>query len=171
MKEALAYSPSMIEYRRAGELRAEVDAFHAEYCAALDANAIGRWPEFFDLDATYRVTSRENAMLDLPVGLIYCEGLDMIRDRALAVAQSQMFAPRHLLHVLGITRVLEDSGSSIRTQTPFLLLQTLVEGATTVHLAGTYHDQFVRRDGRLLLASRDVVHDTEILATSLAYPV
>jgi hypothetical protein len=50
-------------------------------------------------------------------------------------------------------------------------MQTLVEGPSTVHLAGTYYDRFVRRDGRLLIASREVVYDTEILATSLAHPV
>jgi anthranilate 1,2-dioxygenase small subunit len=171
MKKWLAYTPSTIPHQRAADLRAEIDAFHAEYCAALDGNDLERWPDFFDVDTTYRVTSRENAMLDLPVGLVYCEGLDMIRDRAMAVTHSQMFAPRHLLHVLGITRVLEESSVTISAQTPFLLMQTLVEGPSTVHLAGTYYDRFVRRDGRLLIANREVVYDTEILATSLAYPV
>lgn len=171
MKEQLAYTRSRISRARSAELRAEIDDFHVEYCAALDANDVERWPEFFTNSATYRITSRENALLGMPVGIVYCEGLDMIRDRALAVAHSQMFAPRHMLHVLGITRVLDEEGSTISAQTPFLLMQTLVEGASTVHLAGVFHDRFVREDERLLLASRVVVHDTEILATSLAYPV
>ena len=50
-------------------------------------------------------------------------------------------------------------------------MQTLVEGPSTVHLAGVYHDRFVREGDRLLLASREVIHDTEILDTALAYPV
>ena len=50
-------------------------------------------------------------------------------------------------------------------------MQTLVEGPSTVHLAGIYHDRFVREGERLLIASREVVHDTEILDTALAYPV
>ena len=50
-------------------------------------------------------------------------------------------------------------------------MQTLIEGPTTVHLAGNYYDRFVRDGGRLLLADRQVMHDTEILATDLVYPV
>ncbi|MDH6590144.1 anthranilate 1,2-dioxygenase small subunit [Variovorax sp. TBS-050B] len=171
MKERLAYARTAVAPHRAAELRAEIDAFHAEYCAALDANDVERWPDFFSKEATYRITSRQNALLDMPVGLVYCEGLDMITDRALAVAHSQMFAPRHMLHVLGITRVLQETDRTISAQTPFILMQTLVEGPTTVHLAGIYHDHFVREGERLLIASREVVHDTEILDTALAYPV
>ena len=70
MKERLAYARSTISPRRAAELRAEVDSFHVEYCAALDANDIERWPEFFSKDATYRITSRQNALLDMPVGSV-----------------------------------------------------------------------------------------------------
>jgi 3-phenylpropionate/cinnamic acid dioxygenase small subunit len=171
MKNQLAYSPPTISPMRSAELRAEIESFHAEYCAVLDAHDVERWPDFFSNDATYRITSRENAHLDMPVGLVYCEGRDMIIDRALAVAHSQMFAPRHMLHVLGITRVLNEVGDRISAQTPFLLMQTLVEGPSTVHLSGTYHDQFLRQEGRLLIAGREVVYDTQILDTALAYPV
>jgi 3-phenylpropionate/cinnamic acid dioxygenase small subunit len=153
MKEQLAYTRSMVLPRRAAELRAEIDSFHVEYCAVLDANDVERWPEFFSKDAKYRITSRQNALLNMPV------------------AHSQMFAPRHMLHVLGITRVLQETSDAISSQTPFLLMQTLVEGPSTVHLAGIYHDRFVREGERLLIASREVVHDTEILDTALAYPV
>lgn len=171
MKDQLAYRPATVAPARAAVLRAEIDAFHAEYCAALDANDVERWPDFFSEDAVYRVTSRENALLNMAVGLVYCEGRDMIRDRALAVAHSQMFAPRHMLHVLGITRVVAETDGAVVSQTPFLLLQTLIEGPSTVHLAGTYFDRFVRRGEQLLLADRQVIHDTEVLATALAYPV
>ncbi|MBL0421534.1 nuclear transport factor 2 family protein [Ramlibacter sp. AW1] len=171
MKERLAYRPATVGPQRAAQLRAEIETFNAEYCAALDANDVERWPDFFAEEATYRVTSRENALLDLPVGLVYCEGADMIRDRALAVAHSQMFAPRHMLHLLGVTRVVDETDGAVEAQTPFILVQTLIEGPSTVHLAGTYYDRFVRRGEQLLLADRQVVHDTEVLATALAYPV
>lgn len=171
MKTRLAYARTALSPERAAALRGEIDHFHGEYCAVLDANDVERWPDFFSADATYRITSRENALMDMPVGLVYCEGRDMIRDRAAAVAHSQMFAPRHMLHVLGLTRVLAEEGDLLSAQTPFILIQTLVEGPSTVHLAGIYHDRFVRDANGLLLSSRDVVHDTEILATALAYPV
>jgi 3-phenylpropionate/cinnamic acid dioxygenase small subunit len=171
MTITLSYNPPVVSAARAATLRAEIESFHVEYCAVLDANDVERWPDFFSADATYRITSRENAHLGMPVGLVYCEGHDMIVDRALAVAHSQMFAPRHMLHVLGLTRVLNETEATISAQTPFLLMQTLVEGPTTVHMSGMYHDEFIRHEGRLLLASREVVYDTQILDTALAYPV
>ena len=96
----------------------------------------------------------------------------MMHDRAVAIARTQMFAPRYMLHVLGgNTRGSSEDDGGIRSQTAFLLMQTLVEGPTTLHLAGTFHDRFVRVDGALKLAERQVVHDTNILANDLVYPV
>lgn len=172
MKHELAYRPSAVDPARAQLLRAEIETFNLEYCAVLDANDVERWPEFFTEDALYRITARENAELGLPVGLVYAEGRDMMHDRAVAIARTQMFAPRFMLHLLGATRVVDESADgAITAQTAFVLMQTLVEGPTTVHLAGKYHDRFVRVDGRLLIAERQVVHDTCILANDLVYPV
>ena len=172
MKIDLAYRPSTVAPERAQHLRAQLEAFNLEYCAALDANDVERWPDFFTEDARYRVTARENAELGLPVGLVYAEGRAMMHDRAVAIARTQMFAPRHMLHLLGATRVLDEAADgAVTAQTAFVLMQTLVEGPTTVHLAGCFHDRFVRVDDRWLLAERQVIHDTSILANDLVYPV
>ncbi|MGC3983588.1 MAG: nuclear transport factor 2 family protein [Pseudorhodoferax sp.] len=165
-----AYRPCLLPAARAIALRQEIELFNAEYCAVLDANDLERWPDFFTEDALYRVTARENAELDLPVGLVYCEGRAMMVDRAVAISRTQMFAPRYLLHLLGLTRVEAETPEGILAQTPFMLVQTLVEGPSTLHLAGCYHDRFVHQEGRLLLADRQVVHDTNILANDLVYP-
>jgi anthranilate 1,2-dioxygenase small subunit len=164
-------APRDIDPARALALRHEIEEFNADYCAALDANDVEAWPAFFTEDASYRVTSRENAELGLPVGLVYAEGRDMMHDRAVAIARTQMFAPRYMLHVLGGTRVVAERDDGIESRTAFMLMQTLVEGPTTLHLAGHFHDRFVRRDGRLKLADRQVVYDTNILANDLVYPV
>lgn len=165
-----AYRPCTLPAARAVALRQEIELFNAEYCAVLDANDLERWPDFFTEDALYRVTARENAELDLPVGLVYCEGRAMMTDRAVAISRTQMFAPRYMLHLLGLTRVEAETPEGIVAQTPFMLVQTLVEGPSTLHLAGCYHDRFVHLEGRLLLAERQVVHDTNILANDLVYP-
>ncbi|MBN9427427.1 MAG: nuclear transport factor 2 family protein [Burkholderiales bacterium] len=171
MKELLVYQPRSLAPERAIALRCEIEEFNADYCAALDANQVELWPDFFTEDAIYRITGRENAERDLVVGLVYAEGRDMMHDRAVAIARTQMFAPRYTLHVLGQTRVINESEQGIRSQTAFMLLQTLVEGPTTLHLAGTFHDRFVRVDGALKLAERQVIHDTNVLANDLVYPV
>ncbi|XOT98658.1 ring-hydroxylating dioxygenase subunit beta, partial [Alcaligenes pakistanensis] len=53
----------------------------------------------------------------------------------------------------------------------FMLMQTLIEGPSTVHLVGTYFDTFTRVEGRLMLKERQVIFDTSILANDLVFPV
>ena len=170
MSKAYTHRSARVDARRAAELREDITTFHTEYCSVLDRGELEQWPMFFTEDALYRITGRENADLGLPVGLVYCEGRAMMHDRAVAIARTQMFAPRYTLHMLGLVRVESEEDGVITAQTPFLLIQTLVEGPSTVHLAGCYHDRFVRVDGQLLLAERHVIHDTNILANDLVYP-
>ena len=151
--------------------RAAVEDFHAEYCAVLDSGDIEGWPEFFTDDCLYRVTEYENAALGLPVGLVYAEGKDMLRDRAVAIARTQMFAPRRVLHFVSNVRILDVGDEEIVAQSNYMLLQTLVEGATTLHQAGRLYDRFARNGNTLLLRERQAVYDTAIIANNLVYPV
>jgi 3-phenylpropionate/cinnamic acid dioxygenase small subunit len=171
MKTQFPYAPRRIDLARAIALRQEIEEFNADYCAVLDANLIESWPDFFTEDGLYRVTSRENADRGMLVGLVYAEGRGMMHDRAVAISRTQMFAPRYMRHLVAGTRVIDESDAGIEAQSSFLLMQTLIEGPTTLHLAGFYHDIFVRDDGALKLRERQVIHDTEILANDLVYPV
>src|SRR5262249_45586045 len=80
------------------ELRLEIEEFNSAYAAALDAAKIEEWPRFFTDDAVYRITGRENADAGLAVGLVYCEGIGMLRVRALVIAENTLVGPRYLLH-------------------------------------------------------------------------
>jgi len=154
------------------ELRREIEEFNAEYAAALDANRVQDWPQFFTEDAIYRITGRENADAGLPVGLVYCEGIGMIRDRALAIARTTMLAPRYLLHQVTNTRVLAvEPAGEISAQANYALFETLVDEKTVLQQVGRYHDRFVRADGRLKLKARHCVYDSLIIDTALIYPV
>ena len=172
------------------ELRLEIEEFHTEYCNVLDRGDLDRWVEFFADDALYRITARENADAGLRVGLVYAEGRGMIRDRAFAILHTQMFAPRYMQHLTSNVRIVavEDAaaggtgggrppvpgtgdGSLIKAQSNYLLLQTLVEGPTTIHQSGRYFDTFVRDRGRLLIRERQCIYDTVLIANDLVYPV
>jgi anthranilate 1,2-dioxygenase small subunit len=167
------YETTAVERATARELRLAIEEFNADYCAALDSGEIEKWPDFFTEDAVYRITARENADAGLPVGLVYAQGKGMMQDRAVAVARTQMFAPRYNLHVVGNVRVIRISESGeIAAQSNFILMQTLVEGPTTLHLAGRYYDRFIQTEnGGLLLKERQAVYDTTVLANDLVYPV
>jgi len=166
------YRDRRIDAARARELRADIEEFNADYCAVLDTGDIEAWPEFFTEDGIYRVTARENAELGMPVGLVYAEGRNMMHDRAVAIARTQMFAPRYMLHLVSNTRVTaETEAGEIEAQANFVLLQTLVEGPSTIHMAGTFYDRFVRVGGRLLLKERQAIYDSTVIANDLVYPL
>lgn len=160
-----------ITHDRALAARLAVEDFHAEYCAALDGGDIEQWPQFFTEDCVYRVTEYENAVHGFPVGLVYAEGRDMLRDRAVAISRTQMFAPRQMLHLVTNVRILDATDDEIVAQSNYMLLQTLVEGATTLHQAGRLFDRFARNGNELLLKERQAIYDTAMIANDLAYPV
>ncbi|HSW17800.1 MAG TPA: aromatic-ring-hydroxylating dioxygenase subunit beta [Ramlibacter sp.] len=172
VEASILFRPRTLELQRAIALRHEVESFNTEYCASLDAGHIEQWPEFFTEDAIYRITARENAELNMPVGLVYAHGRDMMHDRAIAISRTQMFAPRYNLHLVTNVRVTAEADDGcIEAQANFVLLQTLVEGPSTIHMAGTYYDRFVRKDGGLLLKERQAIYDTTIIANDLVYPL
>lgn len=165
------YERVAVDARIAREARLDVEEFHNVYCDLLDVGDLERWPEFFTEDCLYLVSARENAEAGMPVGLIYAEGRAMIRDRAFAVKHTQMFAPRYLQHFVTNVMVLSVSGDQIRAQSNYQLLQTLVEGPTTLLQSGRYFDTFVRNNGGLLIKERRCIYDTTLIANDLVLPI
>jgi len=157
------------------QLRRRIDAFHAAYCDALDNGRLTEWPSYFTEDTFYRVIARENRDLGLPVGLVYCEGQAMLRDRAFALCNTAMYAPRYLRHFVSNIRIdaVEESGALVRARSNYLLFQVLVDRPNaTLHQMGEYHDVFrVDQDGGMLIASRDCIYDNALIDNALVYPV
>jgi anthranilate 1,2-dioxygenase small subunit len=102
---------------------------------------------------------------------VYADSKAMIRDRAFAIKHTQMYAPRTLQHFVTNVRVLEAKGPTIKAQSNYLLLQTLVDGPTSIQQSGRYYDTFVRVGGRLLLKERQCIYDTVLIANDLVLPV
>lgn len=164
-----ATPPSPAERR---ELRLEIEEFNVAYAETLDAGKLVEWPDYFTEDAFYRIRSRENADMDLPVGLVYCEGRKMIVDRVFALIHTAMFEPRYFRHMVTNTRVLEiDEHGVIHARASYLLLETILDQDTRLLQAGQYVDEFQRVDGRLLLRRRDCVYDSLIIQTAIVHPV
>lgn len=154
-------------------LRHEIETFNTAYAAALDERRLSDWADMFTDDAHYVVLSRENFDRGLPVGLIYCENRGMIGDRAFATAQTEMFAPRYLRHIVGNQQILaEEPDGSIKARANYVVLQVLFDRPdATLHQVGVYHDVFRRIDGALKLAKRQCVYDNLLVPTALCVPV
>src|SRR5262252_3710678 len=94
-------------------LHHEIESFNVRYATALDEQRLSDWTEMFTDDALYVILSRENFDHNMPVGLIYCEGKPMIQDRAFALSETAMFAPRYLRHIIGNLDVLTEEQDGV----------------------------------------------------------
>ena len=153
--------------------RLAVDEFNARYCAALDEMRLADWAEMFTPDAFYVVISRENDDRNRPVGLIYCEGRGMIRDRAFALEKTSMFAPRYLRHLVGNLQVEPaDGDGEIRAKANYMVMQVLFDRPdATIHQVGRYEDVFVHAGDELKLKSRRCIYDNLLVPNALCIPV
>src|SRR5262245_52088734 len=154
-------------------LHHEVETFNAAYAATLDEHRLMEWVEMFTDDALYVVTSRENFERNLPVGLIYCENKGMIRDRAFALKETAMFAPRYLRHMISNLSVdAPASDGTIVARANYAVLQVLFDRPdATLHQVGSYHDKFRRTSGGLKLAERRCIYDNLLVPNALCLPV
>lgn len=154
-------------------LHHEIEAFNAAYAAALDDQRLMDWAEMFTDDAFYVVISRENADRDLPVGLIYCESKKMIRDRAFALQETAMFAPRYLRHMIANPVVSSGNANGlVAARANYVVLQVLFDKPDAkLHQVGVYQDKFRRVDGKLKLAERRCIYDSLLIDNALCLPV
>jgi anthranilate 1,2-dioxygenase small subunit len=154
-------------------LRHEIEAFNTAYAAALDEQRLMNWADLFTDDALYVVLSRENFERNLPVGLIYCENRGMIRDRAFALQETAMFAPRYLRHMISNLSVGAEAGDgAIAARANYVVLQVLFDRPeATLHQVGVYYDKFRRTADGLRLAERRCVYDNLLVPNALCVPV
>ena len=154
-------------------LRHEIETFNTLYAAALDEQRLMDWVELFDDNAHYVVLSRENFERNLPVGLIYCENKGMIRDRAFALKETAMFAPRYARHLIANLAVeAEASDGTIAARANYVVLQVLFDRPdATLHQVGTYYDRFRRTEKGLKLVERRCVYDNLLVPNALCLPV
>ena len=155
---------------RAQRLRLLIEDFHCDYAAALDGCEIEKWPGFFTDDALYRVIARDNWDAGLPLCLMLCDGQGMLRDRAYAIAHTEMYAPRCVQHQISLTRVLSEEGGCIQAQANYAIYETLIDEPTRILQVGRYRDQFVWSGDRLLLRARDCVYDTVLVPNCQVFP-
>lgn len=152
------------------ELRHMVEDFNCDYADTLDRGEIEKWPDFFTDDGVYRLIARDNAEANLPLPLMYCDGKGMLKDRAYAIAHTEMFAPRYTMHQIAQVRVLGIEDDIVSAQANYVLYETLIDEPTHLLQCGKYHDLFLLQGDRLLLKQRNCIYDTLLIPTCIVFP-
>ena len=94
--------------------RLRIDALVADYIHCIDEDRLEEWPDFFTADGRYKVITRENYDLGLPVALIYCDGRGMFEDRISALRTANIYEPHVYCHMVSALKILDSSGPEIK---------------------------------------------------------
>jgi anthranilate 1,2-dioxygenase small subunit len=152
-------------------LTLEVRELYEELADLLDDDQVERMPAYFTDDCLYQVISKENHDEGLPQATIYCDGIQMLRDRIVALRETQVYEPRAWRHFISGVRVIATTGEDIVSRGNFLVTESMSDAEPTVLLVGRYLDRLVRREGRLMFRERLAVYDNYRVVRSMIVPV
>ena len=152
-------------------LRAELRDLYDDYASCLDEMDLDSWCGFFTDDCTYKVISFENYSEGLPLALIECRGIGMVRDRVAAIRETTVYEPRLLRHLVSGARVDGVAGDVVAARANFLIAESLSDREPQIAMVGRYLDRLVRIGGALKFRERFCVCDNYRIRTSLVVPV
>ena len=143
----------------------------ADYAAAIDADALERWPGFFAEDAIYRITSAFNYARNLPVGIIDCVSRRMLEDRVAALRKANIYEKQGYRHIVSMPRIVRRDGGVIDAETGFLVVRIMHDGALDLFATGRYVDRVDFAGEAPRFRQKIVVLDSEKIDTLLAIPL
>src|SRR6476661_243295 len=149
----------------------ELVTLYQAYASALDARQYDRWPEFFIDDCTYRLQPRENFDRGLPLATMAFESKGMLKDRVYGITQTLAHDPYYQRHVVGTPIIQRYDGATIESEANCAVFRTLQNELSEVFNVGRYVDIVHRRPAGLRFASRICVFDSEMIPTSIIYPI
>jgi 3-phenylpropionate/cinnamic acid dioxygenase small subunit len=153
------------------ELRLEVEDLLYAYADCLDHGDINEWADFFTDDCLYKVISKENWDLGMPLGTIFAEGRGGILDRVAAVTKTTVYHERALTHMITNTRVLGESDGALEITANYSVLETLPNQYTKILNSGRYLGKLTREGDGLKISELNCVFDSALVPASIIYPI
>jgi len=148
-----------------------VAELNASYAAAIDADRLEAWPDFFVDDCLYKITSAENYRRGYSAGIVYADSRAMLRDRVTALRTANSYERQSYRHIVGLPVLGATRADRIAAETAFLVLRIMRDGRTDTFATGVYVDRICDEGGSLRFAERIVVCDSNHFDTLLAIPL
>ncbi len=152
-------------------LRARLEDLCADYAHTIDDDRLEELAGLFTTDGLYRVQTRENHDLGLPLSLIYCDNANMIADRVTALRTANIYEPHVYCHMIGALRIVGREGAGWRARGNFQVIRTMANGDSVLFASGRYFDHIVEVDGALKFRERLAIIDSRSVDTLLVIPV
>ena len=150
----------------------EISALNAACASVLDNDRLEQWPDFFQEQCLFKVTTADNFAKGYQAGIIYADTRAMLIDRVAALRTANIYERQRYRHILGMPLIETATDGSIAAETSFLVVRTMREGQMDVFVVGVYRDR-LRRDatGAWRYAERIVVCDSQRFDTLVAIPL
>jgi anthranilate 1,2-dioxygenase small subunit len=154
------------------ELQARVADFVARSALKLDRDDLDGWLEDFNDSGRYVVLPRENQDRGYALGVMYCDTKAILLDRVSVLRNANKFNPHYDRHIVGATLLnsIDADANTATATTSFSVVQTTLEGISTLFVSGSYEDK-ISTDGALSILERIVVLDTFSVPNCLATPL
>ncbi len=154
-----------------------VDIYHlisqtqAAYARCIDDGRLEDWPDFFEPDCLYRITTADNYQQGYEASIIHADSRGMLQDRVSALRDANIYEQHRYRHILGAPVILSQDRAEARCETPFMVARIMQDGATDLFATGRYLDRYRLADARASLVERIVVCDSSRIDTLLALPL
>lgn len=152
-------------------LQRQIEDFYYDYANTIADDQIEKWPDYFEEGCFYQVIPRANYERGLPVAPLFCESRGALVDRVTAIRGTLVYAPRSITHQVTNIRVTRGEDGLLLGRSVIAVFQTMVEGETRLLLVARTIDVIRSTGNTLKFIRRDVIYDTELLASALIYPV
>ncbi len=156
---------------QATQVLPQIETLLRDYCHALDDGEVDRWSGFFQDQATYQITTRENLARGYPLGIMLCEGRGMMRDRIKALQTANIFESHTYCHLWGAPDVRPEIEGRWSVRSNFAVYRTMYSGEQSLFATGKYLDVVDTTGAQALFAERIVVIDSRQVDTLLVYPL
>jgi anthranilate 1,2-dioxygenase small subunit len=143
----------------------------AAYARCIDLGEFERWPQFFEDQCLYVVTTADNHAEGLEAGLIYADSKGMLADRISALREANIYEQHSYRHILGQPFLLGQEGDEVRGETSFLVVRIMRTGESSVFASGRYLDRYRVGGDAPKLIERIAVCDSSRIDTLLALPL
>jgi anthranilate 1,2-dioxygenase small subunit len=141
------------------------------YARCIDSGRLEAWPDYFEDDCVYKITTADNYAQGLEAGVVFANSKGMLRDRVASLREANIYERHTYRHFLGQPWIVSQEDGTVRSETSFFVARIMRDGTTDVYATGQYVDIYSLSGEDPKLRERIVVCDSTRFDTLLALPL
>ena len=148
-----------------------INRLQAAYARCIDNGNLEAWPDFFEENCTYKITTADNYSQGLEAGVIFANSRGMLLDRVASLREANIYERHVYRHFLGQPWIVSEDAGEVHSETSFFVARIMRDGTTDVYATGRYIDVYRLNRATPRLRERIVVCDSSRFDTLLALPL